>query len=117
VLVGDREGWVLKRAFGRVGDQVYVGSLVGSAEWAPLVDEVLALAGGGESWIAQRFVRQRTIPTPWGDRYVTLGAYVMDGRFVGYFARITPQSHVSHDAMCVPVFAEVAGGSDAGGER
>jgi glutathionylspermidine synthase len=112
-LVAGREAWVLKRAFGRVGDQVYVGSLIEAAEWAALVDEVLALAAGGQSWIAQRFVRQRTVPTPWGGRYVTLGAYVMDGRFVGYFARITPESHVSHDALCVPVFAEVAGGGDA----
>jgi len=29
---------------------------------------------------------------------------VLDGRFAGYFARVTPQSHVSHDALCVPVF-------------
>ena len=55
-------------------------------------------------WLAQRFVRQRTVPTPWGNRYLTLGAYVQNGRFVGYFARITPRSHVSHDALCVPVF-------------
>jgi hypothetical protein len=43
-------------------------------------------------------------PHALGDRYVTLGAYVLDGRFVGYFARVTPQSHVGHDALCVPVF-------------
>ena len=68
------------------------------------VDHALACAARGERWIAQRFVRQRPLPTPWGDRFVTLGAYVLDGRFAGYFARITPQSHVSHDALCVPVF-------------
>ena len=33
-----------------------------------------------------------------------LGAYVLDGRFVGYFARLSEDSHVSHDALCVPVF-------------
>jgi hypothetical protein len=42
-LVGDRQGWVLKRALGRVGDQVYVGSLSSDAQWAAVVDEVLAL--------------------------------------------------------------------------
>jgi glutathionylspermidine synthase len=105
-LVAERDGWVLKRAYGRVGDQVYVGALFAADGWEPLVDEVRALRASGESWIAQRFVRQRPIPTPWGDRFVTLGAYVMDGRFAGYFARITPTSHVSHDALCVPVFVE-----------
>ncbi|HEY2514302.1 MAG TPA: glutathionylspermidine synthase family protein [Polyangiaceae bacterium] len=107
-LVEHRADWVLKRALGRVGDQVYVGALFHDDEWSSVVAEIQGLCGEGESWIAQRFVRQRTIPTPWGDRYVTLGAYVQDGRFVGYFARITPESHVSHDALCVPVFVAPA---------
>jgi Glutathionylspermidine synthase preATP-grasp len=103
-LVGDRAGWVLKRAMGRVGDQVFVGALFPQAEWSTLVRDVLAARATGERWLAQRYVRQATLPTPWGPRYVTLGAYVMDGRFVGYFARITKETHVSHDALCVPVF-------------
>ena len=103
-LLEDRAGWVLKRAYGRVGDEVFVGALVPAESWASLIDKVRLLHGAGESWIAQRFVRQQTIPTPWGPRYVTLGAYVQDGRFTGYFARLTPESHVSHDALCLPVF-------------
>ena len=103
-LVANRTRWVLKKAYGRVGDEVFVGPLFPPDAWPRLVDGVLALHTGGESWIAQRFVRQSPIDTPWGKRYVTLGAYVLDGRFVGYFARITPESHVSHDALCVPVF-------------
>ena len=114
-LLDDREGWVLKRALGRVGDQVFVGMLTSPAYWKGLVDELRALgakespSAPREAWIAQRHVRQRPIPTPFGDRFVTLGAYVLDGRFVGYFARITPVSHVSHDALCVPVFVDGAG--------
>jgi glutathionylspermidine synthase len=111
-LIEERERWVLKRALGRVGDQVFVGMLTSQAYWKGLVDELAALRSGAprgpsgerEAWIAQRLVRQRPIPTPFGDRFVTLGAYVLDGRFTGYFARITPVSHVSHDALCVPVF-------------
>ena len=58
-------------------------------------------------------MRTRCARTPWGDRYVTLGAYVLDGRFAGYFARVTPESHVSHDALCVPVFAKAMEGGDS----
>ncbi len=104
-LVEDREGWVVKRAMGRVGDEVFVGPLFGELEWGPLVDHARALASQGEAWIAQRFVPQRPVPTPWGERLVTLGVYVAEGRFAGYFARLSPYSHVSHDALCVPVFA------------
>ena len=101
-LVRERAAWVVKRAYGRVGDQVYVGDLFDDDEWRAIVGDVLASAGKGESWIAQRFVRQRAVPTPWGERLVTLGAYVMDGHFAGYFARVTAESHVSHEAMCIP---------------
>lgn len=104
-LTRERHAWVVKRAMGRVGEEVFVGALFEDrAEWAALVDQVRALAARGESWIAQRFVDQRRVPTPFGPRYLTLGAYVLDGAFAGYFARITPESHASHDALCVPVF-------------
>jgi glutathionylspermidine synthase len=105
-LAAERAGWVLKRALGRVGDQVFVGPLFEADEWGGAVREVLRRVASGERWVAQRFVPQRAIATPWGDRLVTLGAYVLDGVFAGYFARITRESHVSHDALCVPVFAE-----------
>ena len=107
-LLADRAGWVLKRALGRVGDEVFVGTLWDAQDWSSVVDRVLTLREAGDAWIAQRFVRQRAIATPWGPRLVTLGAYVEGGRFAGYFARLTTESHVSHDAMCVPVFAEAA---------
>jgi len=104
-LRDDRGGWVVKRAMGRVGDEVFVGALFGESDWMAIVDHARALAGAGEAWIAQRFVPQSSVPTPWGDRLVTLGAYVEGGHFAGYFARLSPFSHVSHDALCVPVFA------------
>jgi hypothetical protein len=105
-LLAHRGQWILKRAYGRVGDQVFVGPLTRDGEWRGLVEQVTQLASTGESWIAQRFVDQSAVPTPWGPRYVTLGAYVLGGRFVGYFARLTPSSHVGHDALCLPVFVE-----------
>jgi hypothetical protein len=108
-LLADRAGWVLKRDFGRVGDQVFVGSLLRDEEWQTVVDEALSyVATLQEIWIAQRFVPQATIETPWGRRFLTLGAYLLDGEFVGYFARLTEVSHVSHDALAVPVFVEGA---------
>jgi hypothetical protein len=105
-LAEERSHWVIKRALGRVGEEVFVGALADPAEWIAIIDDVLRFRQRGEVWIAQRFVKQRPIPTPWGDRYVTLGAYVLDGAFVGYFARVTPHSHAGPDALVVPVFVE-----------
>jgi hypothetical protein len=104
-LSDDRGGWVIKRAMGRVGDEVFVGSLFDPRDWSLVVARACELAERGQSWIAQRFVVQQPVPTPWGERLVTLGAYVEGGTFAGYFARLSTHSHVSHDALCVPVFA------------
>lgn len=106
-LLDDRAGWVLKRDFGRVGDQVFVGALLDADGFRGVVDEALAMvASVREIWIAQRFIPQAMIETPWGPRFLTLGVYLLDGQFVGYFARITEVSHVSHDALVVPVFVD-----------
>lgn len=103
-LLDERPSWVVKRALGRVGEQVFVGALCAPDEWASMVAEVAAACAAGESWIVQRFLPQRRLHSVHGERLLTLGAYVLDGRFCGYFARVTPTSHVSHDALCVPVF-------------
>lgn len=103
-LLAARPEWVLKRALGRVGEEVFVGELIGEEDFAALVELISARCAEGEVWLAQRFIRQRSIETPLGPRLVTLGAYLLDGRFVGYFARLSPESHVSHDALCLPVF-------------
>ncbi|MBL8717814.1 MAG: glutathionylspermidine synthase family protein [Myxococcales bacterium] len=107
-ILEEQATWVLKRSFGRVGDQVYVGSLLSPPAFAQALRAAAAGSLRGESWVLQRFVPQRPIPTPFGPRLVTLGAYVLDDTFVGYFARLTVHSHVSHDALCVPVLVEAA---------
>jgi glutathionylspermidine synthase len=115
-LVAERAQWVMKRAFGRVGDEVLVGALHSDEDWAHATRLVRAHVAIGEVWIAQRFVPQRFIETPWGNRLVTLGVYVQNGRANGYFARVTPESHVSHDALVIPTFvldATAAGGGNA----
>ena len=48
-LVSRRGDWVIKRALGRVGEEVFVGELVEDArEWAALVDHVVERAIRGE---------------------------------------------------------------------
>lgn len=106
-LVADRRRWVLKRALGRVGDQVFVGALHDDDDWRAIVRAVREAEG--EVWVAQRYAPQVTVGTPWGERYVTLGVYLLDGVFAGYFARLSPESHASHEALVLPVFVEGRG--------
>lgn len=105
-LATAKDDWVLKRALGRVGDEVFVGRLFPANEWTSIVEAVTKAVAGGDVWIAQRYVPQRTVSTPGGERYLTLGIYVMGDKTLGAFARLTPSSHASHDALVVPAFLE-----------
>lgn len=103
-LLSQRSQWVLKRALGRVGEEVFVGSLLGDEDWKKVIEKARSEHEQGEAWVLQKFVPQRPIESPYGPLLLTLGAYVLDGNFCGYFARVTPESHASHSALCLPVF-------------
>jgi hypothetical protein len=104
-IENEREAWVVKRDLSRVGDHVFVGALTAADEFRDILD---AIAEDPHVWIAQRYVPQRPIATPWGPRLLTLGVYLVDGLFAGYFARLSAISHCSHDALVVPVFVRRA---------
>jgi glutathionylspermidine synthase len=103
-VLRDRAGWVVKRDLSRVGDHVIVGALETDEAFRAALDGIADAELEGEVWVAQRFVPPGYVPTPWGPRCLTLGVYVLDGVSLGYFARLTPTSHCSHDALVVPVF-------------
>jgi hypothetical protein len=107
-ILRERASWVLKRDLSRVGDHVVVGELFSDGGFRDALASVAEAEREGEVWIAQRFVPQRAIATPWGPRLVTLGVYLLDGAFAGYFARLSATSHCTHDALAVPVFVEDA---------
>lgn len=118
-LERERESWVLKRDLSRVGDHVFVGALIPPDEWPELLVEVEAvqylqpiegdrtetslLHDREQVWIAQKFIPQKPLASPWGPRLVTLGVYLLEGVFAGYFARLSESSHCSHDALVLPV--------------
>lgn len=98
--------WVLKRALGRVGEEVFVGSLLSPADWERALALATADLARGEVWVVQEFVPQQRIDSPYGPLLVTLGVYLLNGSFAGYFARLTAESHASHSALCLPVFVQ-----------
>lgn len=107
-LLAEQQHWVLKRALGRVGEEVFVGPLLLPEDWARALTLARTDYQNGEVWVAQSFVPQRPVQSPYGPLLVTLGVYLLNGRFCGYFARLTPDSHASHSALCLPVFVEPA---------
>ena len=108
-LAHERAGWVIKRDLSRVGEHVIVGALETDEAFRETLAEVAEAEAEGEVWIAQGFIPPGHVETPWGPRCLTLGVYLLDGAFVGYFARLSAASHCSHDALVVPVFVKHEG--------
>jgi glutathionylspermidine synthase len=109
VLERERERWVVKRALSRVGEHVLIGASTDDHTWRRALAEIAERErADDEVWIAQRLVDQRPVDTPWGPRWLTLGAYLLDGEFVGYFARLSPELLASHDAIVLPVLVAPA---------
>ncbi len=104
-LVEERETWVLKRAFGRMGDAVIMGSLVEERSWREALREAARKPG---EWCIQACFRVVPLAFEAGLLYPTLGAFVVNGRFAGYYSRAAPRPFLTHEALHVPTVVQVS---------
>jgi glutathionylspermidine synthase len=104
-LKRERARWVLKRAFGRMGDGVVIGALVTEQEW----DETLAEASRAVTdWCVQERFVVRPVPFADGPMYPAVGAFVVNGRFAGYYSRVAPRPLITHEAYHVATLVRSA---------
>lgn len=92
----DRARLVVKRCFGRVGEEVLLGSACGDAEWA---DWLGWPASEPDAWIVQeRFdVLAEEVG---GERlHACYGPYVVDGRFAGFYMRLAADGFIGFNAL------------------
>lgn len=104
-LIGEQGRWVLKGAFGRMGNTVHIGALMNAPDWSRVVDA--ALAAPGEHAAQERF---QTAPvwTARGMCYPTVGVYLVDGRFAGHFSRVGKSPLIDGDSWHVPTLVAVS---------
>ncbi len=90
-----REDWVLKKAYGRMGDAVLIGRLCPPQVWEKALAEAAGKAG---EYIAQHAFAPLAAPD--GDRtlYPALGPYLIDGAFAGYYSRADESGFTTHEA-------------------
>jgi glutathionylspermidine synthase len=104
-LRDEREAWVLKRAFGRMGDAVVMGSLSTPKSW----DEALAEAAREpRDWCVQDCFRVLPLDFEGGPLYPTLGAFVVNGRFAGYYSRAATRPFLTHEALHVATVVQAS---------
>ena len=104
-LLAERERWVLKRAFGRMGDAVVMGCLSTEQEWGAALAE--AAKAPGEWCVQERFV-VRPLAFDAGMLYPAVGAFVVNGRFAGYYSRAAARPFITHEAFHVGTLVQGA---------
>jgi glutathionylspermidine synthase len=104
-LRDEPERWVLKRAFGRMGDSVVMGSLVTPEEWEAAIRAATRSPAG---WCVQECFQVRPVGFEAGPMYPAIGAYVVNGRFAGYYSRVAPRPLTTHEAYHVGTLVQAA---------
>lgn len=93
--------WVLKPAFGRVGDSIGMEDVTSARE----LTSIQRWARWWPSdWIAQRRFETIPIDSPLGPLHPCLGVYVVDGVAAGVYCRLGRSPLVNHLALEAPVF-------------
>ncbi len=102
-VLDQREAWVLKQNFGRMGDNVIMGRLVSPVEWAAALAEARRRPS---DWVVQQCFDVAPLEFAAGKQYPAVGAYLINGRFVGYYSRVAPEPFLTHQAIYVPTVIE-----------
>lgn len=102
-VIDEREAWVLKQNFGRMGDNVVMGRLVKPTDWATAVAEARRRPA---DWVVQQCFEVAPLDFATGPQYPAVGAYLINGRFVGYYSRVAPEPFLTHQAIYVPTVIE-----------
>lgn len=100
--------WVLKPAFGRVGEDVAIAGVTPEKEWRACRRAARLFSS---HWVAQRRFQAIPVRCEEEDRYASLGVFTVDGVAAGIYGRISRKPLIDQEAQDVAVLIE-AGGQD-----
>jgi len=100
-----RAGIVLKRAWGRMGEHVLVGSEYDEADWAAHLAES---PEDPREWTVQEFVEPRRVRVAGEDWVACVGVYVVGDAPAAFMTRLSGGPRTAFDAVHVPTRVEPA---------
>lgn len=103
-LAAHREPWVLKKAFGRMGDSVAIGRNCKPIEWQRALDDACRHP---REYLLQRAFQPIALPSSTGrPQHPALGIYLINGRFAGCYSRTDEIGFTTHEAYYVVTAVE-----------
>ena len=100
-----KEEWVIKHAFGRMGDSVTIGALVTQETWEKTWD--FAAKNAGEFTLQKKF-EVATTSFNGSAMYPALGVYLINNQFAGFYSRVCEKPFLTHEACYVPTLVRVS---------
>jgi glutathionylspermidine synthase len=94
--------WVVKPAFGRVGEDVGVPEVTTGAEYAEIWR---AMRKNPHLWVAQKKFEVVPVTTDRGEVYPCIGVYTVNGKFAGLYGRAARRALIDEKAFDVAVLA------------
>lgn len=98
----ERDRWVVKRQFGRIGEEVLMGSLCSDEEWAEWLQWP---ASEPDQWIVQERLDILPLSVDGETLYGCFGPYVVDGRYAGLYNRFARDGFITYNAFLGAVMA------------
>jgi hypothetical protein len=99
------DDWVLKPAFGRVGEAIGIRGCTPPKELEGIAREARRRP---RQWVVQRRFQSVPIATPEGPMHACIGVYTIGGRAAGLYGRVTPTPPIDSKARDVAVLVEPA---------
>lgn len=99
MLLDHPNQWVIKENFGRMGENVVMGSLVTPEHWQAAIQYAKAKP---TDHVIQRCFGVVPMQFSGGPLYPAIGAFVINGRFAGYYSRVAAEPFLTHQATYVP---------------
>lgn len=92
--------WVLKPAFGRVGEDVGIRGVSSTGDYERIRE---AARRHRERWVAQRRFQVMPVATGDGEVFPCIGVYTVNGQFAGLYGRAACTPLINEDAFDVAV--------------
>lgn len=96
-------GWVLKPAFGRVGELIGFPGVTAEKDWELIRRGARWHAG---HWVAQRRFEAVPVKTDRGSYFPCIGVYTIDGTAAGAYGRIARHPVINHCAQDIAVLVD-----------
>jgi hypothetical protein len=103
VWLEEQPDWVLKAAFGRMGDSVVLGALCTPTQWQTALKDA---AQRPQDFLMQERFLVNPLDFANGPMYPALGAFLVNGKFAGYYSRAADTPFLTHEAYHVATLIE-----------